>query len=123
MALVLLWPPAHDSIRNSQFAIPVTACILWWMSSRRESVWRPGLLIALALTKPSLSLPFLIVPLMRRQWKALGVAASVHGLGLLALSAFLKVVSGVRIEHRLPACCHDISVCWHLLDGNTDMSR
>ena len=89
LALLLLWPATHASVRNGQFSIPVCLCILWWMDSRPRAAWKTGLLIAIALVKPSLSLPFLIVPVLRREWRALGVAAALHGTAWLGLAAWL----------------------------------
>lgn len=88
-ALTLLWPPTQELFRTSQFGFLV---IIWLIAALRymptDSI-RSGLFFSLSLLKPSLVLPFLILPLIRKRWMILAVVAVVHGTGTLIMSALL----------------------------------
>jgi hypothetical protein len=73
VALVLVWPPSHKAVVAGQLCLLVGVCLvlgLRWLD-RRE--YAAGALLSVALLKPSLALPFLIIPLIRGRWRALGV--------------------------------------------------
>lgn len=85
--IVLLWPPTHEVIRTAQFGFLV---MIWLLSALRGGGQvREGLCFALMLLKPSLVLPLLVLPLVRRRWITLAVAAGLHVLGTLVMSALV----------------------------------
>src|SRR5262249_22546386 len=57
--------------------------------AQETSQLRAGWWLSLALIKPSVALPFLILPLVRRRWRCLAVVGLVHGGLTVALSCWL----------------------------------
>ena len=89
-ALVLAWPPVAYCFEREQFSLFILLSVL--LASRLQPT-RPvlaGLLWALALLKPSMSLPYLVLPLAERRWKVLATTATVQGALLLAAGAQLR---------------------------------
>ena len=90
LTVLLLWRPTHEVIRTSQFCFLVFACALAGIRLMDRRPWLAGLLFAAALVKPSLTLLFLFLPLVRRRWIALLVPFAVHLAGALGLAAWLN---------------------------------
>ena len=90
LIVLLMWRPTHEVIRTSQFCFLVFACALAGVRLMDRRPWLAGLFFAAALLKPSLTLLFLFLPLVRRQWPALLVPAALHAVGALGLSARLN---------------------------------
>jgi hypothetical protein len=78
VALVLLWSPARTAVLSGQFSILVTVCLLLAFRDLERHEYRAGAWLAVALVKPSLTLPFLILPLIRGRWRVLAVAIGFH---------------------------------------------
>ena len=83
--LILLYSPFFVAIAASQFSIVVFVCLL--LGCRRAVGTVPaGLALAGALIKPSVSLPFLIIPVLQGRLRALLVAATVHVVAMVGMS-------------------------------------
>ncbi len=69
--LLLLWPPTAESIERGQFSLLVFWSVLraHRVESRRPLV--AGLLYCLALIKPSLGLPLVVLPALGGRWRVL----------------------------------------------------
>jgi hypothetical protein len=77
-ALLLAWSPIQATVHTGQFSILVTVCVLLaarWLDDHEIAA---GAALSLALIKPSMALPFLVLPLIRQRWRALGVVAASH---------------------------------------------
>lgn len=77
-ALVLAWSPTHSAVQAGQFSTLVTVCLLMAFRSLDRNELAAGAWLAVALIKPSMALPFLILPLVRGRWRALAVATGLH---------------------------------------------
>jgi hypothetical protein len=76
--LFLLWPPTHETVITSQFGFLV---LYWFLASLRNperDTGREIFLYTLMLLKPSMSLPFFILPFVRGRWIAIGAAGLIH---------------------------------------------
>jgi hypothetical protein len=80
-ALLLLWSPTQATVLTGQFSLLVAVCVLLAVRWLDEHEVAAGAALGLALIKPSLALPFLILPLVRRRWLCLAVAAGSHIAG------------------------------------------
>jgi hypothetical protein len=92
----LLWlaacRPVRAGLALGQFHLIPAALLVWTVPALRSGrpAWT-GVLLGLALVKPTMALPVALVWMVVGRWKALGVAASVQaGLWLLA-SVWLSV--------------------------------
>jgi hypothetical protein len=86
---LLLWPPTSISIQRGQFSLLVLWSIL---VAHRLGPRRPfvaGLLYSLSLIKPSLALPFLVLPALERRWRTLFWTCLTQCALLIAASAKL----------------------------------
>ena len=79
LAALLLFPPTYFIVEVSQFSLLVFALILAANDPACNRVLR-GIALGVALMKPSLALPFLLVPLVRREWRIVLVAVAVQAL-------------------------------------------
>jgi hypothetical protein len=98
LALVLLWPPIQATLYWGQFGLVVFAAALLGTGTRPDRQIRSGLWLSLVLLKPSLGLPFLMVPLVRGRWIALLAVAVVHVAGTVLLSLFVHVAPWTLIR-------------------------
>jgi hypothetical protein len=87
LMLLLLWSPTRMAVLTGQFSILVTVCLLLAFRDLTRNEYRAGVWFALALIKPSMTLPFLILPLVRQHWRTLTVAIGLH-VASTALQAF-----------------------------------
>lgn len=78
-ALLLAWSPMHATVSAAQFSVLVTVCLLLAFQELPRREYLAGVWFAVALLKPSMTLPFLILPLVRGRWRALLVAVGLHG--------------------------------------------
>jgi hypothetical protein len=78
MALLLLWSPTQETVHTGQFSILVSVCVLLAVRWLDEHEIAAGAALSLALIKPSLALPFLLLPLIRGRWRCLGVIVVSH---------------------------------------------
>src|SRR5262245_57311841 len=86
---LLLWAPVQATVMAGQYSLLVFACLLLGIRVFEGRPIAAGLFLSLALIKPTLSLPFLIVPLVRRRWLTLGIAIGVHAAGTLMVAGWL----------------------------------
>ena len=96
LGLVALWPPTSYCIGREQLSLLSLGCIL---SARRLETTHPigaGLLYSLSLVKPSLSIPFLFLPLLDRNVKTLTTLAASQ-LALLGTMSWLVHASPLRL--------------------------
>jgi len=101
LAVLLIWRPTHEVIRTSQFCFLVFLCALAGLRLMNRRPWLAGLLFAVALLKPSLSLLFLCLPFVRRKWIALATPFVIHLAGALGLSAWLHTPLRVLLSEWL----------------------
>lgn len=86
---VFAWAPAVNAIevgQNTPVALLAILLAIWALVNRREGV--AGLAVGLLFYKPSVALPFVVLLLVRKEWRALGVmcltATAWYFLGVLA---------------------------------------
>ncbi len=89
LAIILLWPPVHEVVRTSQFVFLVMVFLILSIQTMAKRPYLSGVLLALALIKPSLTLPFLFVPLVKRRWIPFLVAGTLHLAATLVVSLWL----------------------------------
>jgi hypothetical protein len=85
--VVLVWSPTQSAVYAGQFSILVTVCVLLAVRCLDRNEYLAGAWLGLALIKPSLALPFLILPLVRGRWRTLAVAAGLHTAGTVVQAA------------------------------------
>jgi glycosyl transferase family 87 len=90
LSLGLLWPATTAFFARGQFSLIVLWSVLVAERIGEKRSWLSGILYALALIKPSLGLPFLLAPLIRRRWKSLAWTAVIEAVLLLAAAWFLR---------------------------------
>lgn len=91
LAVLLIWPPTQLAISHTQYSIVVLGLLLLAYSDMETGKpIRAGICLSLSLIKPSLSLPFLIVPLVKRQWKTLSVIVGSQILSLIIFSFIVR---------------------------------
>ncbi len=78
LGVLLLWSPTQSAVQAGQFSVLVTVCVILACRCLERNEYLAGAWLALALVKPSLALPFLILPLVRGRWRTLAVAAGLH---------------------------------------------
>ncbi len=77
LAGVFAWGPAVNAIelgQNTPLALLAICVAIWSLVNRREALL--GLAVGLLLYKPSVALPFVLLLLVRSQWRALAVVAA-----------------------------------------------
>lgn len=79
LAALLLFPPTFSTVQAGQFSLVVLGLLL---AANDPSVgWLPrGLALGVALVKPSIALPFLFLPLVRREWRVLFTTIAVQAI-------------------------------------------
>ncbi len=87
LALFVLWMPALSVFLSSQLSLLALACLLVAFEKMDTNEVISGLALTLALIKPSLTLPFLILPLVRGRWKVLAIALGIQGILTLLMAA------------------------------------
>ncbi len=96
ISLALLWPPIPYFFSRGQFSFIVLWCVLVAGRLGKNRDWLAGILYSLALIKPSLALPFLLLPLVQRRWKVLAWTAGVQA-GLLLFASWLLRASPIAL--------------------------
>jgi hypothetical protein len=87
VALLLVWPPSQKAVVAGQLCLLATVCLLLGLRWLGRHEYAAGALLSFALIKPSLALPFLILPLVRGRWRALAVVAATQ-LAALAVQSY-----------------------------------
>ncbi len=90
LSLGLLWPATTAFFSRGQFSLIVLWCVLVAERIGERRSWLSGILYAVALIKPSLGIPFLVAPLIRRRWKSLAWTAAIEVVLLAAAGWFLR---------------------------------
>jgi hypothetical protein len=82
--------PVRGGIGLGQFhLIPMALIVFSVWSVRAKREWTGGLLLGLALAKPTMALPFLGFLAARQHWRALAAACAVQIAAFLAVAAWL----------------------------------
>ena len=89
LLLVLIWPPVQEVIRTSQYGILIALLILAGFLVIRTSEFLAGICFSLALFKPHVALPFLILPLLAGRWRTLVTVAVTQLAALLGIAWWL----------------------------------
>lgn len=75
-AFLLTWAPFRVTLRAGQMSLMITALLLGSLLARQSKRQiLSGILLALSLSKYSLTYPFLLYLIWKREWKILGTAA------------------------------------------------
>jgi hypothetical protein len=90
LSLGLLWPATTAFFSRAQFSLIVLWCVLVAERIGDRRSWLSGALYSLALIKPSLGIPFLLAPMVRRRWTSLAWTAAIEALLLLAAGWYLR---------------------------------
>jgi hypothetical protein len=80
LAAVFAWAPTINAIevgQNTGIALLLALVAIWALVGRRPAI--AGLAIGALLYKPSLALPFVVLLLVRREWRAFVVAVACAG--------------------------------------------
>jgi hypothetical protein len=88
-AVLLVWPPIHESIRTLQFIVPVTWFVALMVRNLDRRPYLAALCLAAALIKPSVALPFTLLPLVRGRWTVVALAGALHLAATLAMGALV----------------------------------
>jgi hypothetical protein len=83
---VFAWAPALNAIevgQNTPIALLAILVAIWALVNRREAL--AGLAVGVLLYKPSAALAFIVLLLVRKEWRALGVCGLI-GIGWFMLS-------------------------------------
>jgi hypothetical protein len=79
LAAMLVFPPTYSTLTAGQFSLVILALLL--LSADESLGWLPrGVALGAALIKPSIALPFVFLPLVRRQWRVLLTALAVQAV-------------------------------------------
>ncbi len=73
LAAILAFPPTFHAVARGQFSLLILAATFVINDRSRNSYLR-GLLLGLSLIKPNCAIPFLLLPLVRREGKVLATA-------------------------------------------------
>jgi hypothetical protein len=101
LSLGLVWPATTAFFSRAQFSLVVIWSVLVAERVGEERSWLSGILYSLALIKPSLGIPFLIAPLVRRRWKSLAWTVAIAAVLLLAASWYLRASPASLISEWL----------------------
>lgn len=104
--LFLCWAPTQMCVELGQYTLLVLAALLFGFRLLQGRPILAGLCFSLALIKPSVSLPFLILPLVRRRWLTLAVVACVHVIGTLVPAAVYGVAPWTLLTQWLRAAAY-----------------
>ncbi len=88
LSLSLLWPPTIYFFSRGQFTLIVLWSVLVAERIGERRSWLTGILYSIALIKPSVALPFLLLPLRRGRWRSLIWTAAIQ-VALLASASLL----------------------------------
>ncbi|MFH0908172.1 MAG: glycosyltransferase family 87 protein [bacterium] len=89
LLLSLAWPPVQEVVRTSQYGILMALLILVGFLTIKSSQFLAGICFSLALFKPHVTLPYLIVPLLAGRWRTLATIAVTQLIALLGIAWWL----------------------------------
>jgi hypothetical protein len=96
LGLVLVWPASSSCVEREQFSLLSLACILSARRLESTHAIAAGLLYSVSMVKPSLSIPFLLLPLLDRAILTLGSLA-VSQLALLGAMSWAVHANPFRL--------------------------
>lgn len=96
VGLVAIWPATAYSFEAGQFSLLALSCVLAARRLEAAHAVAAGLLYSLSLVKPSLSLPFLFLPLFDRRVRTLATLA-VSQLALFGAMSWLVHASPIAM--------------------------
>jgi len=79
-----LFSPFYMAVAAGQFSLPIFACLIAALLPKTGAIVS-GLCLALAMIKPSISLPFLTIAIVQARWKPLAIMSVIHCLAMLAV--------------------------------------
>ncbi|HXG91823.1 MAG TPA: glycosyltransferase family 87 protein [Blastocatellia bacterium] len=104
-AFFLSWAPYRVTLRLGQISLIIVALLLGALLARqKKNNWLAGALLGISLCKYSLTLPFFLYFLWKREWKLIAAAVTVMAaltqvfawhLGITALDATLNYIHSV----------------------------
>lgn len=83
---VLVFPPTFHTFVAGQFPL-VALALLLAAGDRRLPPWVRGVALGLALVKPSVALPFFLLPVVAREWRVVAWAVAVQVAATLSVVA------------------------------------
>ena len=125
-AMLLCWAPFRTTLRNGQLSLLITALLLGAiLAYKRKKKIQAGLFLGLSLIKYTLSLPFLLYWLWRRQWKSVAIALLVPSILTLIFELHPRLVpTHAAINHDVgatPISIHNAS--FQINSAQTKMPR
>jgi hypothetical protein len=109
LTLLALYSPTYYAIANGQFSLLVLACVLLGVQ-RGVNESLAGLASGLALIKPSISLPFLLMDIALRRWRRVAIAIS--------FQAALMIGVAIGVHQNPFSLVHEwLSVSQYFLSG------
>ena len=103
-ALCLLWPPLQHVIQNGQAGLLAFLCALAAMLLLDRSAAAAGVLLMVALIKPSMVLLYAFIPLMRGKWRTLWTTFFLGVALTLLPSLWLREWPWVLISQWMGLC-------------------
>jgi hypothetical protein len=98
-AILLVWAPFRVTLRLGQISLMVTGLLLGTLSARQKKRdLLAGLLLGLSLCKFSLTLPFLLYFIFKREWRLVAVSLAIPVVlaELFALRMGISIVDAFR---------------------------
>jgi hypothetical protein len=97
LAALLLFSATYRVMAVGQFSLLVL-CLLLAANDPSLPWLLRGVALGVALLKPSVALPFVLLPLVRREWRVLLAAASVQAVGTLYVAAQTGGSAGLFLD-------------------------
>jgi len=112
---VLAAASLRTTLRFGQYGLIVSASLAAALLAMRDkrSIWA-GILFAIAMTKPTMAAPFLLIPLVRRDWKAIVVATGY----LIGGSLFVWAYTGTDPVSMLKSMVAATNDVWLVTGAN-----
>jgi len=89
LALIMIWPATSAMLKWGQLSLLSLGAALLGVAELGRRPLTSGAWFALSLIKPSIAVPFLVLPLVRGNWIALAVAAGVHAVATILLALWV----------------------------------
>jgi hypothetical protein len=121
-AFLIAWAPFRVTVRNGQISLIITALVLGaLLARRRKKHLLSGLLLGLSLFKYSLTLPFFLYILWKREWK-IAVSALILPAVLTQVSAWHLGISAIEAVGRSLRAVGELQTANHLdYTGTTEI--
>jgi hypothetical protein len=97
LAALLLFPAAYSTLVTGQFSLLVLGLLL--LANDPSRGWLPrGVALGVALLKPTVALPFLFLPLVRREWRVLLAAVAIQAAATLYVAWQTGELAGMFLD-------------------------